>query len=74
LCFRRAILGHLALIVASVGLTLIATASAGAEWKPGPERYAVGEQHNVAVRMRAVEFEDRVSDWGSYRPPIPHSM
>ncbi len=31
--------------------TLIA-ATAAAAWKPGPERFGVGERHNVAVRMR----------------------
>jgi putative CocE/NonD family hydrolase len=41
----------LASLAVAVGALTLARA-AGAEWKPGPERYGVGERHNVAVTMR----------------------
>src|SRR3954447_3439342 len=38
-------------LAASV-LAVALTAAPAAAWKPGPERFGVGERHNVPVRMR----------------------
>jgi predicted acyl esterase len=48
----RATRAFVALVAASTALLLTATAPAGAAWKPGPERYGIGERHNVPVTMR----------------------
>jgi putative CocE/NonD family hydrolase len=49
---RRATVAFLALVAASIALPLTIATPAGAAWKPGPERFGVGERHNVPVRMR----------------------